>query len=153
MSDAATSSLASAPPSSPCPVPSTAYAPSATPIPASRWCSLRPTRRSPTAPRFRGRLRMVGRRGRRGAFVVLVDGAPLAYLERGARSLVTFAGAADDRRWAPALRALVTSGRLRKVEIAKVDGEPVRESPAVVEALTDAGFSDGYRGLVARAAR
>ena len=96
----------------------------------------------------------VGRPARAaGAFVVLVEGAPLVYLERGARSLVTFSGAAADPRWAAALRSLVTSGRLRRIEIAKVDGSPVRESGPVVEALVAAGFADGYRGLVARAAR
>ena len=85
-----------------------------------------------------------------GAYVVLVGGVPAVYLERGGRSLVTFAGADEDGSWATALRRLVDDGRMRSVEIAKVDGAPIRENPAIVGALTAAGFVDGYRGLVLR---
>jgi ATP-dependent Lhr-like helicase len=89
-----------------------------------------------------------------GAYVVLVDGSPAAYLERGGRSLVVFPGVrgesvVQDGRWAQALASLVHDGRVRKVEIARIDGAPVGESPHA-EALRGAGFSDGYRGLVLR---
>jgi ATP-dependent Lhr-like helicase len=98
-----------------------------------------------------------------GAQVVLVDGRPLAYLERGGRTVSLFPGAAgrvvadgddptvsdDDARWVDALVALVRSGRRRSVEITKVDGLPVRETDAA-EHLTAAGFRDSYRGLVLR---
>jgi len=116
-----------------------------------------------------------------GAHVVLVDGRPLAYLERGGRSVSLFPGAAGrvvddgpggpasritdatgasfgapdadgaegDARWVDALAGLVRSGRRRSVEIAKVDGLPVRETDAA-ELLRAAGFSDSYRGLVLR---
>ncbi|HEU5149864.1 MAG TPA: hypothetical protein VFU19_05175, partial [Iamia sp.] len=104
-----------------------------------------------------------------GAQVVLVDGRPLAYLERGGRTVSLFPGAAgrvatagddgaapvdgqgpdDDTRWVDALVALVRSGRRRSVEITKVDGLPVRETDAA-EHLTAAGFRDSYRGLVLR---
>ncbi|WCO68289.1 DEAD/DEAH box helicase [Iamia majanohamensis] len=103
-----------------------------------------------------------------GAHVVLVDGRPLAYLERGGRSVALFPGAAGrgpdavplpptdddpaglgDGRWAEGLAGLVRSGRRRSVEVTKVDGEPVRESPAA-DLLRAAGFTDSYRGLVLR---
>ncbi|MFN8039587.1 MAG: DEAD/DEAH box helicase [Acidimicrobiales bacterium] len=84
-----------------------------------------------------------------GSFVVLVGGEPVAHLERGARSLATFARTLDHPHWAEGLRTLVASGRLRRIELAKVDGAPVGESP-VAEHLRAAGFVDGYRGLVLR---
>ena len=84
-----------------------------------------------------------------GAFVVLVGGEPVAHLERGARSLATFARTLDHPHWAEGLRGLVTSGRLRRIELAKVDGAPVGDSP-VAEHLRAVGFVDGYRGLVLR---
>jgi ATP-dependent Lhr-like helicase len=85
-----------------------------------------------------------------GAHVVLVDGEPIAFLERGGHSLVTFPAAADRPGWASALTRLVEHGRYRTLEIRKADGVPVREAPAVVEALAAAGFTDGYKGLVLR---
>jgi ATP-dependent Lhr-like helicase len=92
-----------------------------------------------------------GRPARRaGAFVVLVEGAPAALLERGAKSLATFAGAFEHPHWADGLAELIKSGRLRKIEIGRVDGAPVRESP-VADHLRAAGFVDGYKGLVLRA--
>ncbi|MDY7104365.1 MAG: DEAD/DEAH box helicase [Actinomycetota bacterium] len=84
-----------------------------------------------------------------GAFVALLDGELVAYLERGGRSLVTFDATADAPDWAAALRTLIDRGRLRRLEIAKVDGGPVSESPHV-DALRAAGFVDGYKGLVLR---
>lgn len=99
-----------------------------------------------------------------GAQVVLVDGRPLAYLERGGRTVSLFPGAAgrvgtdttaddgpvdDDARWVDALVALVHSGRRRSIEITKVDGLPVRETDAA-DHLMAAGFRDSYRGLVLR---
>ena len=82
-----------------------------------------------------------------GAYLVLVDGAPAAYLERGARSLATFG--VDPSRWADALASLVKDGRLRKIELRRIDGEPGADS-AHAEALREVGFLDGYRGLLLR---
>ena len=82
-----------------------------------------------------------------GAYLVLVDGAPAAYLERGARSLATFG--VDPSRWADALASLVKDGRLRKIELRRIDGEPGADS-AYAEALREVGFLDGYRGLLLR---
>ena len=69
-----------------------------------------------------------GRAGRpsrtAGAYVVLVDGEPAAFLERGARTLLTFAAGADGA-WIDALASLVKDGRLRRIELSRIDGEPV----------------------------
>src|SRR5690606_28484532 len=88
-----------------------------------------------------------------GAFVVLHDGEPLVVLERGGRSLLRFAAAVDDTSWADALARVVKDGRLRSLEIAKVDGTPVREVADAAAALRSAGFVEGYRGLVCRGSR
>jgi len=84
-----------------------------------------------------------------GGHVVLVDGAPIVLVERGGRSLVTFPGAAETDAWIEAVQGLVKNGRLAKLEIAKVDGEPVRETPLAAR-LEAAGFSPGYRGMTYR---
>jgi ATP-dependent Lhr-like helicase len=83
-----------------------------------------------------------------GAYVVLADGEPAVFLERGARTLLTFA-AGGDGAWIDALASLVKDGRLRRIELSKIDGEPVGGS-AFAEDLRTAGFVDGYRGLVLR---
>jgi len=92
-----------------------------------------------------------GSRGRparaAGAYVVLVEGAVAAFLERGARSLTTFG--VDAARWADALASLVKDGRLRRVELVRIDGEPSGASPHA-QRLREAGFADGYRGLTLR---
>ena len=91
-----------------------------------------------------------GRPGRvAGAYVVLVDGDLAAYLERGARSLATFGLADAEPAIADAIASLVKDGRLTRIELTRVDGEPPRPSP-LVDALHAAGFVDGYRGLVLR---
>ncbi|HEY3214297.1 MAG TPA: helicase-related protein, partial [Actinomycetota bacterium] len=58
-----------------------------------------------------------------GAYVVLADGEPAVFLERGARTLLTFA-AGGDGAWIDALASLVKDGRLRRIELSKIDGEP-----------------------------
>ena len=50
-----------------------------------------------------------------------------------------------------ALAALVSDGRVRELLIARVDGEPAASSTWRA-AIVDAGFVQGYRGLVQRAA-
>ncbi len=82
-----------------------------------------------------------------GALVVLAAGHAVTYLERGGRSLVVFPEAAHHPGWAGAVAGLVGRGRARRLEIARIDGEPAAESPHA-EALRTAGFRDGYRGLV-----
>jgi ATP-dependent Lhr-like helicase len=82
-----------------------------------------------------------------GAYVVLVDGAIAAFLERGARSLTTFE--VEAAVWADALASVVKDGRLRRIELLRIDGEPSGASPAA-ERLRAAGFVEGYRGLTLR---
>ena len=85
-----------------------------------------------------------------GAYVVLVDGEPAVFCERGAKSLVTFPRTLELDHWPEALQALAKDGRVRSLEIARVDGDPVGEAPAVAARLNDAGFTDGYKGLTFR---
>ncbi len=85
-----------------------------------------------------------------GAHVVLVDGTPSVVLERGGRSLTTFAGAESGDAWVDAIIGLVKDGRLRKLEIAKVDGTAVRETPWAAR-LESAGFTSAYKGMLYRA--
>jgi ATP-dependent Lhr-like helicase len=83
-----------------------------------------------------------------GAFVVLRDGEPQAFLERGAKTLVTFRGA-DPEAWAGAIAALAKDGRVRAIELRQIDGVPASTHEAV-EALFAAGFVDGYYGPALR---
>ncbi|HEV8488477.1 MAG TPA: DEAD/DEAH box helicase [Candidatus Limnocylindrales bacterium] len=89
-----------------------------------------------------------------GAYVVLVDGEAVLYVDRGGSSIQTLP-AFDDPELAvtaaSALRGLVVDGRARELVIGKIDGLPVGES-AHRQTLLDAGFAAGYRGLVMRAA-
>ncbi len=84
-----------------------------------------------------------------GAHVVLIDGVPAVVLERGGRSLTTFGAAASNDAWIEAIVGLVKDGRLRKLEIAKVDGTPVRETPWAAR-LEAAGFTSAYKGMLYR---
>jgi ATP-dependent Lhr-like helicase len=83
-----------------------------------------------------------------GSFVILAGGELAAYLERGARSLLTFDVGPD--RWADALASLAKDGRLRKIELTRIDGVPAAAS-ALADGLRAVGFADGYRGLTVRA--
>jgi ATP-dependent helicase Lhr and Lhr-like helicase len=97
-----------------------------------------------------------GRPARIGAaLVVLRRGLPLVWHDRRSHHLVTFAAAGVDHQWAAALAALVHDGRARSVEIRKINGATLSESPDggwVSEIAHAAGFTDGYRGLVLRRA-
>jgi ATP-dependent Lhr-like helicase len=84
-----------------------------------------------------------------GALVVLGEGEALCFVERGGRSLWTFPAAEAQPGWVEALAQRVRSGRARQHEVQTVDGEPARTSPWA-EALRQAGYADGYRGLVMR---
>jgi ATP-dependent Lhr-like helicase len=86
-----------------------------------------------------------------GAQVVLGAGRALVWLDRRGHHLVTFPTASEDTSWAEALAAMVKDGRVRSLEVRKVNGQPVSEADEVAQALRRAGFLDGYRGLVYRA--
>ncbi|HLH15469.1 MAG TPA: hypothetical protein VKV16_11810, partial [Solirubrobacteraceae bacterium] len=91
-----------------------------------------------------------------GAQVVLVDGRPYLYLERGGRGLQALAEAdsgdpAGSERLELALEALaehVRAGRgaLRRLALERVDGEPATSSP-LAPLLRAHGFQDGPRRL------
>jgi ATP-dependent Lhr-like helicase len=80
-----------------------------------------------------------------GAYVVLVEDEPVLYVERGGRGLVTLAGAPVEE----ALRALaeaVRAGRVGKLALERIDGEPAIGSD-LVQALRSLGFHSGPRKL------
>ncbi|HTB71465.1 MAG TPA: DEAD/DEAH box helicase [Solirubrobacteraceae bacterium] len=95
-----------------------------------------------------------------GAYVVLVDDAPLLYIERGGRGLLTLAAgrgeATGDRgadgetaALAAALRALadaVRGGRVPKLALERIDGEPAIAS-SLADELLELGFHAGPRRL------
>jgi len=95
-----------------------------------------------------------GRRPARtpGAHVLLRDGEPLVYLERGGRSVLRLVelGDADLAAAMTALADAVAAGRLPKLGIEKLDGEPVIGS-GHEQMLLSAGFSRGPRKLTASA--
>jgi ATP-dependent Lhr-like helicase len=80
--------------------------------------------------------------------VVLCGGQPILYLERSGRALVTLVPASDPRFGCSlaALAEFVRSGRIRRLALEKVDGEPALGSP-VAAALIELGFQEGPRRL------
>jgi ATP-dependent Lhr-like helicase len=87
-----------------------------------------------------------------GALVVLVDGELVWFLERGGRSLLSFADGDSDanRAAAVALADLVSGGRVNSILIERINSAPVlapQASSTVVAALTDSGFARTPRGL------
>jgi ATP-dependent Lhr-like helicase len=90
-----------------------------------------------------------------GAYVVLVADEPVLYVERGGRSLLTFAGAAVSAGRGEAdslehgLRALaeaVRAGRVPKLALERIDGEAATGSP-LAATLLELGFHSGPRRL------
>ena len=79
-----------------------------------------------------------------GALVILHDGEPMVFLERGGKSLLSFDGAQQRPEWAMAIAQATAAGRTR-LEITKIDGEPAATSPLIAH-LEAAGFQRGYRG-------
>ncbi len=83
-----------------------------------------------------------------GAYVVLADGEPILFLERGGRALQTLVDG-EDARLQPSLAALVEHvqrGAIRRLALEKVDGEPALTSP-FGPALLALGFQEGPRRL------
>lgn len=90
-----------------------------------------------------------------GAYVVLADGEPMLYLERGGRSVVTFPGFDDEGGWRHAvdgLLGLAAHSGGRGLTIERIDRVPPSESP-FAGAFVAAGFTAGYRGLTFRPSR
>ena len=87
-----------------------------------------------------------------GAYVVMLGGEAVLYVERGGRSLVPLRD--PDEEWLrPALAALVAHvklGRSKRLAVERFDGEPVVDSDAM-PLLVEAGFLAGPRRAVLRA--
>jgi ATP-dependent Lhr-like helicase len=90
-----------------------------------------------------------------GAYVVLVDGSPALYVERGGRGLLTLPAAADrevaDAAVAALPRLVAPGGPMREVRLERVDRLPPAES-VLAERLRGIGFRPTYRAWVLRAA-
>jgi ATP-dependent helicase Lhr and Lhr-like helicase len=86
-----------------------------------------------------------------GARVVLVNGEPALYLERGGRGVVTLPAFEDELVAAAAIEALIAdaTGSKRPFSIERIDGEPAATAP-MSGAFVRAGFAPGYRGLTYR---
>jgi len=84
-----------------------------------------------------------------GATVVLADGRPVLFIDKGGRSLITFPAASEERLLLPALEALGTlrtSAKKRLVRIERVNGEGVRNS-SLKEPMLRMGFVEDHRGM------
>ncbi len=97
-----------------------------------------------------------GRRPARapGAHLLLRDGEPVVYVERGGRGVLRLVEM-DDDALVEAMRALadaVANGHIAKLGVEKLDGEPLIGS-GHEEALLAAGFTRGPRKLTASATR
>ncbi len=95
-----------------------------------------------------------GRRPARapGAHLLMRDGEPVIYVERGGRGILRLVDL-DDAALGEAAKALakeVSAGRLPRLGIERLDGDPVIGS-GHEEALLSAGFSRGPRKLTASA--
>jgi ATP-dependent Lhr-like helicase len=88
-----------------------------------------------------------------GAYVVLVRGLAVLYLERGGRGLLRLPAALEGTvslRAVEALPSLVAlGGPFRELRLERVDRAPVAES-SLAEALRAVGFRPSYRGYVLR---
>ncbi|MGB0112749.1 MAG: DEAD/DEAH box helicase [Ilumatobacteraceae bacterium] len=86
------------------------------------------------------------------SLVVLRSGRPLVWFDRRGHHLVTFPDTFVDTSWCDALMSLAKEGRMKSVEVRKVDGESISapSSAGMVELLRTCGFADGYRGMIHR---
>jgi ATP-dependent Lhr-like helicase len=87
-----------------------------------------------------------------GAYVVLIGGEPVLYVERGGRSLLPLRDP-EDAWLRTALAALVAHVRAtggKRLAVERFDGDPVGETDAMA-LLVEAGFLAGPRRAVLRA--
>ena len=88
-----------------------------------------------------------------GAYVVLLDGRAVLYLERGGRSLLTLPAGDDPEMAARAVSALpgllAPTGPLRELALERVDRLPPADS-ALSDALRGVGFRPSYRAWTLR---
>jgi ATP-dependent Lhr-like helicase len=101
----------------------------------------------PDPPRGTGRPRRAV-----GAAVVLVDGAPVLFVDGGGRRLLAFVDTSREEEAARLVAALRRLARdfprlgLRRLAVEEIDGEPVRTSAAAGR-FVEAGYRAGYRGF------
>ncbi len=79
-----------------------------------------------------------------GAHVVLADGQALLFVERSGRSVHTFAATANPA-WVPAVKDAIDAGRMRPLELEKIDSQPASAHP-LHDWLLANGFTQSYRG-------
>jgi ATP-dependent Lhr-like helicase len=88
-----------------------------------------------------------------GAYLVLADGVPALYVERGGRGLVTLPAMADGEIASLAVgslkRLLAPVGPLRELRLERVDRVPPAESP-LATSLQAIGFRPSYRAWLLR---
>ena len=110
-----------------------------TPDPANPYGSLLPW------PENSGRPRRAS-----GSLVVLVDGHPVFFLEKGGKKLTTFGRAEEPSSLEAAidgLREIARQKRGRSLKLQEIDGEPARKSP-LASRLLAAGFRVDLQGLI-----
>jgi ATP-dependent Lhr-like helicase len=86
-----------------------------------------------------------------GAYVMLRDGQPLLYVERGGKGILRLQQQLDDGELIECLKALAEAaqaGQIEKLAVERLDGEPVIGS-GLEAALIEAGFRRQPRRLVA----
>jgi len=118
--------------------------------PASPWGAVLPWPDAGDGPSDGSDGRDGSQRPRRvgGALVVVVDGRPVLYLERGGKSLVTFPAArADGPDLERATRALLRMQDYKSLRVARVDGADAAVA-SVAPKLIAAGFQREHPGLV-----
>jgi ATP-dependent Lhr-like helicase len=88
-----------------------------------------------------------------GAYVAIVDGQAVLYVERGGRGLLRLPAAADADRLERAVATLPSlvapGGPMRELRIERVDREPVGASD-LAPMLTSIGLRPSYRGFLLR---
>jgi ATP-dependent Lhr-like helicase len=117
--------------------------------PANAYGAALPWPEPPAAADAKGTAHRPGRKA--GALVVLVDGELVLYVERGGKSLLSWAE--DAAALEPAVRALaqaVRAGALGSVTVERANGEAALTSP-LGRALEAAGFTPTPRGYRLRA--
>jgi ATP-dependent Lhr-like helicase len=89
-----------------------------------------------------------------GALVVLRNGEPLAFAERGGRTLLSLQplSESDWHAVAGALATAALEGRAGSLQLERIDGDPAPGAPGAA-AFTAAGFAAGPRRLTLRARR
>lgn len=84
-----------------------------------------------------------------GASLVTVDGAPVLFVEKSGKKLLTLPAAEDERKLLAAvgtLRQVAAGRRGKRLRLERIDATPAHESP-LAASLEAAGFERDYRGL------